>query len=265
MAAIAPAPPVGSLVYAGPYPDLFELLPREQQQELLEIFAMLDELSEGLSIAIGNLKGGVAKSTSAIYLALMLALKGDSVLVVDGDATNKTIVLWSTATVEWPAHAKVVAWSGRAEQSTKTIDGKEMARLVQTNASRFRHRIIDTGPQMKEYLAAALRVTTDFIVCTSPSQVDMLQINASVNLAAEVEAVTGGPLYVTVLVARAKQNTNILKDAFVQMDEEGQSYFGQAIIDRVSYQTSFGTVPADFGDYVKVLRQLVEEKLTEEV
>lgn len=237
------------------------MLPRKQQAELLEIYRLLEALPDGLSVTVGNLKGGVAKTTSVMYLALMLGLSGDAVLVVDGDATNRSSVLWQTAAVEWPNNVVVKSWAGDDATGTK-ITGREMVQRVKSVRGKYRHLIIDTGPQMREYLAGALKVTNDFVICSSPYPMDTAQIMPSVELAAEVEAMKDDPLYVTVLLAKAKKNTNSLKEAVSDLKEDGVDYFQQPITTLESYALSVGSVPNDFGEYVPVLRQLVEGQET---
>ena len=57
----------------------------------------------GMRVTYGNLKGGVAKSTSSVYTALGLAAAGGRVLLVDADATNRTCLKWSSLAEDWPA------------------------------------------------------------------------------------------------------------------------------------------------------------------
>src|SRR3954470_6073379 len=87
-ALLAPQVSMDLLSYTGPHDALFSRLPASQQKELLTIFRDLDGLPKGLTITVGNLKGGVSKTTTAVFLALLLGLKGDSVLLVDCDSVN---------------------------------------------------------------------------------------------------------------------------------------------------------------------------------
>jgi chromosome partitioning protein len=250
-------------VYNGPHPEMFTLLPKAQRLELLEVYDLLATLPVGLNVTVGNLKGGVAKTTTVMYLALMLGLSGEPVLVVDGDATNRSAVLWQAATEMWPGNVQVKSWAGD-DATGQRITGREMVERVRRVRDQFRHVIIDTGPQMREYLAGALKVTNDFIVCSSPYPMDTAQIMPSVELAAEVAAMKDDPLYVTVLLAKAKKNTNSLKEAFADLDEDGVAYFPNPITNLESYALSVGTVPTDFGEYLPVLRHLVEAQTEDE-
>lgn len=249
-----------ALTYTGPYEELFTALPVEQQAELLAVYEILADQPDGLSVTIGNLKGGVSKTTTTVYLALMLGLKGDSVLVVDCDAVNKSSLFWCAATAEWPSNVKVVAWAGEDRQGVH-ITGRLMAERVLQVRSKFRHVLIDTGPQMDEYLRGALRVTDNFIICSSPYPMDTAQIKPSVTLAAQVEDMKGAPVYCTVLLSRAKKNSNTLKSARGDLEEKEIAYFEQAISALEGYATAPGSVPTDFREYVPVFRQLVEDQV----
>lgn len=262
MAALAPP----DLTYSGPHPDWFYALPADQQRELLEIYDMITKAPKGLTITCGNLKGGVAKTTTTVYLALMLGLFGESVLVVDGDAVNRSALLWMAACADWPPTVRVVCWASPADaKSDSKITGAEMVRRIQKVRHKFRHIVIDTSPQLKEYLIAGLKETDDFIVCTSPYPLDTQQIQPSVDLAAEVESMKApGKVYPTVLIARAKTNTNSLKAAYQDLRDKGIAVFDQHISGWEMYPTSAGSIPTDFGEYVAVLRQLVESQVEEE-
>lgn len=243
--------------YAGPHAELFERLPESQQRELVSIYAKLDALPAGLSITVGNLKGGVSKTTTVMYLALMLGLKGDSVLVVDSDATNRSALLWSAASADWPDNVVVKAWAGDDHSGTR-ITGREMVERIRSVRGRYRHLLIDTGPQMREYLAAALKVTQDFIVCSSPYPLDTQQIMPSVDLAAEVESMKDGPLFVTVLMSKARKGTISLREALEDLKSDEVAYFDQPISQLETYALGAGSVPLDFREYVHVLSELVD-------
>ena len=67
-------------------------------------------LENPLRLTVGNLKGGVARSTTSIMLALALVKRtGQRVLLVDAGAANGTSFEWSEYAGEvWPAEVNVV-------------------------------------------------------------------------------------------------------------------------------------------------------------
>ena len=82
----------------------------------------------GMKVTYGNLKGGVAKSTSSVYTALGLAAAGGRVLLVDADATNRTCLKWSSLAADWPAAVTVTSW-----------EVPDLARRVQAVAADYDH------------------------------------------------------------------------------------------------------------------------------
>ncbi|MEU8310686.1 ParA family protein [Actinomadura sp. NPDC048955] len=243
--------------YTGPHAEMFERLPEEQRAALLAIYDKLDALPQGLSVTVGNLKGGVSKTTTVMYLALMLGLNGDSVLVVDSDATNRSALLWSAASADWPDNVVVKAWAGD-DHTGKRITGRDMVDRIKVARGRYRHLLVDTGPQMREYLAAALKVTQDFIVCSSPYPLDTQQIMPSVELAAEVESMKDGPLFVTVLMSKARKGTISLREAIEDLRRDEVACFDQPISQLETYALGAGSVPSDFREYIQVLDELVD-------
>ena len=111
-----------------------------------------------MRVTFGNLKGGVGKSTSSVYLALGLAAAGGRVLLVDADATNRTCLKWSSLAPDWPAPVTVVSW-----------EVPDLARRVQAVAADYNHVVIDTGPQRPAILRQALMVTGNLVVTVAPS------------------------------------------------------------------------------------------------
>jgi chromosome partitioning protein len=258
--------PEDDLRYAGPHPEQFGALPAEQRRSLLLSYAMAAGIP-GCTILIGNVKGGAGKSTTAMFLAVALGLSGDQVLVVDTDAENQSCLVWSAATAEWPSNIKVVAWAG------PSVSPQRMVELIREQRPRYRWIIIDTSPYASEYLRAALQVTDELIVPTKPTVLDVSKVPATFSLAREVEQMSGRSILTTVLFTQARKNTLALADFYRTLRDKGYALFdggmedGEvepipfAISNRVSYADSAYTVPTDLGEYVPVLRQLIEGRL----
>ena len=62
-------------------------------------------------ITVGNLKGGVGRSTTAVHFAFELARSGDPVMLIDADERNGTTWEWSEDAGEsWPSNIVVNFW-----------------------------------------------------------------------------------------------------------------------------------------------------------
>ncbi|MBV9023835.1 MAG: AAA family ATPase [Streptomycetaceae bacterium] len=156
-----------------------------------EVHALIEDLPEplktavlaalntpdGVKITMGNAKGGVMKTTLSVYIALILALTGEPVLLVDADDTNKTCLKWQAAAGEdWPPLVTVVGYTGPA-----------MAKQVTDLMARgFKHLIIDVGPTDKGVLKTAWMLTKRGIVPTQQHVGDVVQLTTTFDLLKEM-------------------------------------------------------------------------------
>jgi chromosome partitioning protein len=132
---------------------------------------------DGVKITMGNAKGGVMKTTLSVYIALILALTGEPVLLVDADDTNRTCLKWQAAAGEdWPASVTVVGYTGPAM-------AKQVSDLM---AHGFKHLIIDVGPTDKGVLKTAWMLTKLGIVPTQQHVGDVVQLTTTFDLLKEM-------------------------------------------------------------------------------
>lgn len=115
---------------------------------------------------IGNVKGGVGKSTATTNIAVTLALKGNSVVIVDADP-NK-----GTGSAQW--HAK------RSQQTELiSVDCKEtygdICETVRSLAGRYDYVIVDTaGISSTEFASAG--ATSHMIIV--PTECDVFNADS---------------------------------------------------------------------------------------
>ncbi|MFI1204840.1 AAA family ATPase [Streptomyces sp. NPDC020883] len=144
----------------------------------------------GVKITMGNAKGGVMKTTLSVYIALILSLTGESVLLVDADGTNRTCLKWQAAAGEhWPASITVVGYTGSAM-------AKQVTDLM---AHGFRHLIIDAGPQDVGVLKTGWTLTKRGIVPTQQHVGDVVQLTTTFDLLKEM----GEPIDLSVMLAKS--------------------------------------------------------------
>jgi chromosome partitioning protein len=111
-----------------------------------------------MRLTCGNLKGGVGKSTSAVFLACGLARAGRT-LLIDADAQGSVLSWSEQAGDDFPC--TVIAWATR-----------DLARRVADVAGDYDHVVIDTGPQNEILLRQAIRATGQMVVPVSPTLMD---------------------------------------------------------------------------------------------
>ena len=192
-----------------------------------------------------NLKGGVAKSTSTIYIGLGLAQMGRRVLMVDADATNQTVQKWKADAEFWPDSVVVASY------------GRDLARSVQAVAKDYDDILIDTGPQDDKVVSQAFSVTEDVIIPVAPSPVELKQLPATFELAALADALS--PTFAQVLLVKVRRGTRSSAEARKFLLERSLPVLSAEVHLLESYSLAYGTVPADLAEYADVLKELLEE------
>ena len=136
-----------------------------------------------MRVAVGNIKGGVAKTTTAVFFALGLSRTGRT-LLVDADPEQASALAWSEAAGDgWPATCTVIPWATR-----------DLARRVSEVAGDYAHVVIDTSPKNPLLLRQALMVSDRLVVPVAPRPMDLRELSSTFAVAAEVD--TTHPLQV---------------------------------------------------------------------
>lgn len=231
--------------------ELWERLTPGQQAKLAAVLAVIKEQDAAIRVTVGNMKGGVAKSTTAIFFALLLAFTGEDVLLVDGDKKNTSCLKWKLgAGEEWPLNVQVQPWAT-----------PDLAPRVQAMRGQVKHVVADTSPQIEEVLRAALMVTDTFLIVTQPNPMDVLQLKDSIQAAVETDQqkrVLGGELAAVISFMRVKQqNSVLLREARKHCDDNEYPYLWSAVISRDPIAEMFGAFPWDFAEYIDLFAEFV--------
>ena len=195
-----------------------------------------------MKATVGNIKGGVAKTTTTVFVALALAARGERVLVADADVTNRSCLKWKALAADWPASVVVLGF------------GDDLARQVNAMAADYDSVLIDTSPQHAKVLRQALMVTDDLIVPVAPSPIELEQLPDTFALAAEVDAVS--PVFTQVLLVKVRAGTLGAVKARDYLTEHSLPVMDTAVGLREMYSLAYGSAPADFGEYAGALEEL---------
>lgn len=115
-------------------------------------------------LVVANLKGGTKKTTSAAFLAHVLAELGRSVHCIDGDGENESLAQW----------ASLGEWS-----IPVTVAHDPHEHVPALLASGVDDVVIDTPPmrEARRTVASALRVATHVLVPVAPSTIEADRVN----------------------------------------------------------------------------------------
>jgi chromosome partitioning protein len=213
-----------------------------------------------MRLTVGNAKGGVAKSVTTLYLALGLARQGRRVLVIDADATNRSIHNWAAAAKEWPADVVVVPWA--SPDLTRRINAITGDKPLDWDTE-YQDVLVDTGPERLDLLRAALLATDQLLIPVSPSPGELLQLGVTLRTAAEVDQVH--PVAVRVLLTRVRSRTRSSAAAREYLAGLGVPPMAAQVALRESIPMSWGTADMPLGDYDAVLAELQDPTTTAHV
>jgi chromosome partitioning protein len=190
--------------------------------------------------AILSLKGGVAKTTSAVHLATCAAAAGKRVVVIDADEERSAVRWASFITDEMPF--EIVA--GERDR---------LAQQARAFAQEGRVVIIDTPPNNREILTRAGMLATNVVVPVVPTGLDVDRMKPTLELLRDVEA-TKGELDVAIMFTRWDGRTLLAREA-----EEALKDFPvleSKIRQLTRYAQAFGTVPGYLQEYDSVWKEI---------
>lgn len=194
-----------------------------------------------MRVAVGSLKGGAGKTTTAVYLALGLGRDGGRVLLVDADPGQNSALAWSeVAGEDWPASVTVIPWAVR-----------DLARRVEAVAGDYRHLVIDVGPKNPGMLREALKVSDLFVVPAAPRPIDLHDLGATLAFGDEYPDVR-----TVVLLTQVRARSRLGVEARAMLTEQGVPLMTAEVPLRDVYVLSYGLAPDDLGHYDQVLAEL---------
>jgi chromosome partitioning protein len=195
-----------------------------------------------LIVAVVNLKGGVGKSTSAVYFATVASGGGEEVVVLDTD-TEHSALEWASAG-ELPFEV-VAAERDRLARQARELDGKRGDRRVV---------IVDTPPNDREVLRTAASVADRVVVPVAPTGVDVNRLRATLEVLLDVEAIRGD-LDTSILLTRWDGRKRLAREA-----EELLGRFpllDSRIRALTRYEDGFGGRPWYLEEYGKAWEEVV--------
>ncbi|MDN5973517.1 ParA family protein [Bifidobacterium crudilactis] len=193
-------------------------------------------------IAIANAKGGVAKTTTSIYLGSAATVHGDKALVLDADSQD------SAST-----------WADAAEEEGKPLPFEVVAAKLSTIAKAKRQDEQDRGvwrfidcPPSGMMLDRAIEAADFTIIPTSESSLDLTQ-------AWQTYYAIRDSVPAAVLIVKAELNTTMHRDILEALDKADTPRFESIVRKRQDIVKSNGHNPRKLYEYADVYTELRKE------
>ena len=131
-------------------------------------------------LTVGNVKGGVGKTTLAVNLAIALALSGREVLLIDGDeqGTASAFTELRTGTTK-----------GIPGYTAVSLHGAAIRTQVRQLASKYADIVIDVGGRDTGSLRAALTVADTILIPAKPRSFDLWGVDQTADLIKEAREI----------------------------------------------------------------------------
>jgi chromosome partitioning protein len=170
-------------------------------------------------LTVGNVKGGVGKTTLAINLAIARANSGQDILLVDGDEqrTAMTFTELRTELMGQPGYTAVSLQGGALRTQVRQLAGK------------YDDIVMDVGGRDTGSLRAALTVTDMVLIPVQPRSFDIWAVDQMAELVVEAREINERLRAIVVLNAADAQGRDNEDAATVLREIQGLELLGVVI------------------------------------
>lgn len=177
-------------------------------------------------LAVGNVKGGVGKTTLSVNLAIALARQGREILLVDGD---------EQATAMEFTELRTRCKDGEPGYTAVALQGAAIRTQVRQLAHKYADIVIDVGGRDTGSLRAALTVADVVLIPVKPRSFDLWGVDQTAELVREAREVNDRLRALVVLNeadAQGKDNEAALE---ALREVEGLEVAGSSIVRRKAF------------------------------
>jgi chromosome partitioning protein len=137
-------------------------------------------------LTVGNVKGGVGKTTLAINLAIAL---GRDVLLIDGDEQGTALAFTELRTDR----------RGASDYTVIALHGTQIRNEARRLVGKYAHLVIDVGGRDTGSFRAALTISNLLLIPSAPRSFDLWGVEETIALVREAREVNPGLRAVAVL------------------------------------------------------------------
>ena len=130
-------------------------------------------------LVVGNVKGGVGKTTLAVNLAISLSLAGRDILLIDGDEQGTAAAFTELRSAE----------KGTPGYTSVTLHGAAIRTQARQLAPKYSDIVIDVGGRDTGSLRAALTVADIVLIPVKPRSFDIWGVDQTADLIKEAREV----------------------------------------------------------------------------